>query len=194
MQSATQCIPCKRGKFCKFYSMRTSAASQARWQAFRTLYPSYTLADLLANFSSGSVLLKDYYGDCDTGYICKEGSKTPTPQSEQIDKGYPCPVGYFCQPGFVVEKPCEPGTFNPNTKAGTCQTCPAGMYCPNFAMTAGIQCIAGHYCPSGSIYPNPCPAGTYVPKINGQNQLGLASPAACTPCDNSNYCENVGDT
>jgi hypothetical protein len=54
--------------------MRTSPASAARWQAFRTIYPEYTLADLLANFSAGNVLLKDYYGDCDTGYICKEGS------------------------------------------------------------------------------------------------------------------------
>ena len=61
-------------------------------------------------------------------------------------------------------------------------------------MTAGKQCIAGHYCPAGSIYPNPCPAGTYVPKIGGVDQLGLVSSAVCTPCDVSNYCENIGDT
>jgi len=188
MASASQCIPCKRGYFCKFTSMR----ADARYVTFSAIAgkESYTLANLLAE-----PFTQDYYAPCAAGYICKEGSSMPNPSVEATDNGYPCPAGYFCQTGFVVEKPCEPGTYNPNTLQGACLDCPAGKYCPNFAMTAGITCIAGHYCPLKSISPQPCPAGTYIKKnADGTNKVGLSASSECAPCDATSYCENIGDT
>lgn len=43
---------------------------------------------------------------------------------------------------------------------GSCQTCPAGYYCP-LASSTPTDCPRGSYCVAGSFKPEPCPIGRY---------------------------------
>jgi len=95
-------------------------------------HATWTLAELVTDRPD---ITAAYYGDCAAGYICLEGATTSTPASSTNGGGYPCPVGYYCPSGTIIENPCNPGTYNDATMATTvCITCPAGFYCPDFAM------------------------------------------------------------
>mmetsp|Transcript_32591 Transcript_32591/g.40401 ORF Transcript_32591/g.40401 Transcript_32591/m.40401 type:complete len:109 (+) Transcript_32591:415-741(+) len=52
--SAQDCIPCKRGYFCNFFSMR----SHSSFAAFKSAYPAFTMTQLENNFAS----IATYYG------------------------------------------------------------------------------------------------------------------------------------
>ena len=75
-------------------------------------------------------------GPCYGGYICSGSSKIANPT--QIS-GYECPIGYYCEAGSPKEVPCPPGTYALSgglSAVDQCQKCPAGHYCPKFAMLA----------------------------------------------------------
>lgn len=59
--------------------------------------------------------------------------------------------------------PCPEGTYTNVTATpdvGSCQTCPAGYYCP-LASSTPTDCPRGSYCVAGSFKPEPCPIGRY---------------------------------
>ena len=99
-------MPCERGKFCKFASMR----SHSGWAAFKLAKPSFTVTDITTSFAAHA----SYYGNCNKGYICLEGSTNPAPTNAA--EGYECPAGYYCPTGAILELPCPPGYYNPSTK------------------------------------------------------------------------------
>ena len=148
---------------------------------------SFTLADLQAGQGSFNNFLDKYYGDCDAGYICYEGSTSKTPTSVATDGGEPCPIGHYCNSGEQFAEPCKPGTKNDQTLQGSCDPCPIGEYCPEFGMTAGTPCEKGYFCPEGSISPTPCPPGKY-----GTSAGGTSEATACTLCDATHYCDTPG--
>ena len=159
--------------------------------SWRQDFPSFTLADLEETFSG----LSKYWGKCNSGFICLEGSTDPNPNS--VRDGYECPIGHYCPEGAIMERPCPPGYINDKTKQGVCQGCPAGTYCNQFSMTEGVECETGHYCPgTDSTHPGeatfvqlrqtPCPAGTYGAPA------GSKSDEACILCENGKYCDLVG--
>ena len=73
----TDCVPCNRGHYCNFYDYFTS---------------NNTNVDINAAENNPT-----YYGVCDTGYICLEGSSIRNPQNNLT--GYICPKGYYCLSG-----------------------------------------------------------------------------------------------
>ncbi|CDI84633.1 hypothetical protein, conserved [Eimeria praecox] len=77
---------------------------------------------------------------CSAGYICTEGSTTPTPSTSG---GYICPAGYYCPAGAVTPRPCSPGTYRKDTggaSAADCLPCPSGTYQRFIAMTSCDKC------------------------------------------------------
>lgn len=85
----------------------TNGAASCSYACANTCtYASFTLATLEANLD-----ISAYYGDCDAGYICLEGATKSNPDSAADGGGYPCPVGYYCPSGSIIEQPCLPGTY-----------------------------------------------------------------------------------
>lgn len=54
--SQSDCIPCKRGFFCKF----TTMYADVDFKTWKSVNPSFTLAQLIAGYSEISI----YYGAC----------------------------------------------------------------------------------------------------------------------------------
>lgn len=88
-------------------------SNDAVFKGFQTTNGAWTLAELQAwDTANNAQMLIKYYGYCDNGYICLEGATSKTPTSISIDRGYPCPVGFYCPSGATIEIPCAPGTYN----------------------------------------------------------------------------------
>ena len=149
------CIPCPRGYFCKFSTMFADKSTNG-FESFRNTadnykdflindpndFSTYDAYDVFATFVS----LSDYWGKCSDGYICEEGATSRTPADLANDGGYPCEAGYYCLSGDVIQRPCEPGTYNPSPQAGVCLQCEPGKYCNDFAMTDGLDCPNAYFC------------------------------------------------
>ena len=118
--------------------------------------PEFTLSDLEETYAD----ISKYWGSCESGYICLEGSTNPAPSF--ASDGYECPIGHYCPAGTIIEIPCRPGFINDKLKQGVCQGCPARTYCPKFGMTEGIECETGFFCPgTNGIHPAN-PAATFI--------------------------------
>lgn len=81
--------------------------------------------------------------------------------------------------GFEIT--CEDGTYNNQTGATQCTSCPAGLYCVNTGngngIVRGLDCPPGHYCPEGTNATIPkCPVGTFNDEYNMQSEDD------CLPC------------
>lgn len=48
-------------------------------------------------------------GECAAGYICIEEADTHTPDID--NKAYPCPMGYYCEPGSSAPQRCPIKTY-----------------------------------------------------------------------------------
>nr|XP_047130962.1 uncharacterized protein LOC100202447 isoform X1 [Hydra vulgaris] len=118
--------------------------------------------------------------NCSVGFVCVQGSDSPTPTGSDNLRGYPCRPGFYCPEGTYKELSCPPGTFQPLPQQGSCLACIAGSMCLDYNMTKPISCQPGYYCPGGK--PLICPAGTYSGK------LGLLSVDDCTDCPAGEYC------
>lgn len=92
--------------------------------------------------------------------------------------------------GPVSEKPCLPGTFQPEEGASRCQTCPAGYYCDSFALKAAKECPAGYICPKGSTH-----AAAHYCKLGWISvKAQSSSTVTCAPCEKGKFCAERGDT
>lgn len=93
---------------------------------------------------------------------------------------------------------CPPGTYGNHTNRTTCETCPAGYYCPEGTGHGDSNpCPIGYFCPIGSDSPTPCPVGMIGRKIradvgecfpcpvNTFNDLEAATQ--CRPCGSSSH-------
>ena len=94
-------------------------------------------------------------GNCTAGHFCEGGAATPTPDTF-------CEVGFYCEHGAKVQKPCDPGFFR-STKGGIqasdCSACEGGQICK--LNEKPYDCPLGYYCPVGIDQQIACPAGTY---------------------------------
>jgi hypothetical protein len=53
-------------------------------------------------------------GNCVAGYVCASGAGSPEPSTPVVTPGegaYPCPIGYYCPAGSLIEKPCDSGLY-----------------------------------------------------------------------------------
>ncbi|CAL8373179.1 unnamed protein product, partial [Gadus morhua 'NCC'] len=121
-------------------------------------------------------------GQCTEGHYCPEGQTCGTP------KQHVCQPGHHCEKGSVRETACQPGRYQPREGQGSCETCPAGSYCPDQGTTLPVGCDRGYYCIRGSENQRSCPAGTY------SNQSGLVNESHCLRCDPGYFCKEAGRT
>ena len=106
---------------------------------------------------------------------------------------------------------CSAGTFQEAEGQQTCQTCPAGFYCPEgasaalpceggtFSSQTGAHsnedctaCPAGTFCFAGSTTPINCSKGTYA--VSERSQLCDACPEGTYQgAEGATECETCGD-
>ncbi|XP_056298043.1 multiple epidermal growth factor-like domains protein 10 [Pseudoliparis swirei] len=146
-------------------------------------------------------------GQCDAGYFCLSGARSPTPQ-DGGPTGDGCPEGHYCPRGSSAPLPCPTGSYSNTTRSGylsDCRPCPAGLmcvtrglsfpshicpagsYCPgreNSSQQASAPCSPGHMCPPGSDRPVPCSPGTFQ---------DLPGQAECVKCPAGFYCAGPAD-
>ena len=152
-----------------------------------------------------------YHGFCRKGYLCIEGSSSPTPEVPPEDVGRdaaslsrpyvggPCPKGHYCpslsqeespheyENAPAVPVPCDFGTHADKEGTGeACPKCPAGRFCAKRGSIDGEPCPQGHYCPEGTVAPLPCPVGSY------SKQGSLSEESECTACAAGRYCGTRG--
>lgn len=144
---------------------------------------------------------KGYYTDqpsqtclkCNPGYVCAQGSVSPTP-----DVGR-CPLGYYCDDS-IDPKPCPAGKYGYNstgiTESEACKPCPPGYYCelatPGYPKYS-VKCPPGHFCPesTATAFEHKCPAGTF------NTRVGMDAESSCRDCEPGYYCQEgdpTGDT
>ena len=104
-QSSAECIPCPRGYMCKFATMAQDAAFDTWMQANADQYASFTIEDLEGQY----VGISSFYKQCNSGYICYEGSTTDSPTDGYM--GIECPEGHYCSDGDILPIPCPPGSY-----------------------------------------------------------------------------------
>ena len=174
-ESSREPIPCPKGTFSQ--NKQVTSLSGCR------LCPRGRYCD----FSGAVVMDLEEPPRCSAGYVCTEGSITPTPQTNS-SFGFPCSAGFFCEEGAITETSCTPGTYNPDTAQGYCRNCTGGMQCPLSGMIQPFECLPGYYCPEGTSQALPCPTGTFSAKVN------LSSIDECQPCDPGRYCDDLAQT
>ena len=174
--SASDCVPCPRGTFCKYATMYSEKASSL------TTVAQY--ADPAA--ALGGIEFALYSGPCGSGYVCLEGASSPTPSDGRT--GFICPVGQFCASvgGITRAIPCAHGYYAKSEGLLECDPCPAGTYCPDRGSSQTEVCPPGYYCPSASSAPTPCPAGT------ASAASGKGNVNECLPCEPGSYCLTPG--
>jgi hypothetical protein len=105
----TYCVKCPRGYYCKLGDYFKN-----------NIFNPSTINNVISN--------SNYYGKCQAGYVCLEGSTVSNPTDNIA--GYICPQGAYCPAGTPQEIQCSPGTYNSLTGQTTsCQKCPAGSVC-----------------------------------------------------------------
>ena len=81
---------------------------------------------------------------------------------------------------------CNNGYYQPNEAQGSCLGCPAGLLCPNTALTTPSVCPLGKYClKQTSTVKNEeldCPKGYY------SAITGASSIEDCVKCPVGKYC------
>lgn len=183
IESAGQYGRCPRGAYCPAGTSTETPCPAGYYN------PSYGAEDSTgcvkcpAGYACPNTGTINYSVDCRRGYFCNEGSTTSQPAAALCTAGHECPTG------SAVELKCAAGTYQDNTGAYTCKTCPPGYYCPiNSSGYISNLCPAGYYCPSGTTYSTqyPCPAGTFNP-LQGQQ-----TNDACQSCSSGSYCNTKG--
>ncbi|KAJ8397174.1 hypothetical protein AAFF_G00440080 [Aldrovandia affinis] len=152
-----------------------------------------------------AVGLSEPAGDCQAGFWCRGGARSPSPADGVT--GVPCPAGQYCPTGTMAPAPCPLGTWWNGTGRRSpegCQPCPGGFYCDSPGLTApsgpcsagfycteravtpapsddiaGGRCPAEHYCPIGTTQPVPCEPGTFIT---------VTQATECWPCPPGRYC------
>ena len=68
---------------------------------------------------------------CEPGYVCLLGASTGHPTNVTTDRGYICPIGFYCPERSYLETPCPAGTYR-NIEGGKsideCFPCPEGTF------------------------------------------------------------------
>ena len=76
------------------------------------------------------------------------------------------------------------GESQPDPGQGSCDPCPAGMYCRFYEDPDPQPCPPYHYCPIATVNPIECPNGTFT----YDNDTMLKKEDECRPCPAGYYC------
>ena len=196
------CDQCPEGKFCQWNEIVPVDCPPYSYCPAGTGYPLpcppgyYTKNDTtgLASASQCLPCLPGNYclvgvisGPCYAGYICYNGSSTPTPDGVNYTGGELCPLGFYCPLGTVEPQLCPPNLVILDRGADSiadCETCPPGYICP--AESAKAQdCPPGFYCPFNESK-QACPPTTFSMSVRAQNR------STCLPCPAGYWCLDEG--
>lgn len=210
--SSSDCIDCPAGYYCKLGTANPVTCPVGYYCVASTSTPVFCPSGTVGESegleadtdctdcpegsfcSQPGLLVAD--GVCAPGYICEAGSDSSSGGDTS------CPSGGYCQPGFITQRACPPGTYNPDTGAKDvtkCGNCDPGYYCYGDETAYGEnECAAGYYCPVGSYWAkmNISPPGYYsvaaeseatVCEIGTFNRLYAQSE--CTACIEGFYCD-----
>lgn len=132
---------------------------------------------------------------CTPGYVCLGHTQSATPQSPDIDGGYPCPAGQ-CPLTLLLDLIrfyYDSGTGNYARNAAYARYSLLATRAKSISMRvmSGSDafllffsvpaCPAGYFCPLGSSVETPCPPTTYNP------MRAQSSPDVCEPCPANSY-------
>ncbi|KAE9138231.1 hypothetical protein PF007_g1495 [Phytophthora fragariae] len=91
--------------------------------------------------------------ECLEGYVCLGATNSSHPESRELDRGYPCPPGYYCPAGSSSEIACPSGTYQPIYKASNasaCLLCPANSYQNAPGQSSCLPCSTSAYAGAGA--------------------------------------------
>ena len=195
--------PCPVGHYCE---MGATEPVQCPLGAYLNTTGASNFLDCLpctAGMYCGSTGLAYPSGPCREGYYCPEGSINPSYED------YLCTPGHYCPEGSETEKLCEGGTYQDESGASECKSCPERYYCPFNASKPLIDyseynCPSGYFCPLGtsSATQYGCPRGRYSTLPNRKSESdcleckggrycgieGLSNPEGSGPCYPGYYC------
>lgn len=126
---------------------------------------------------------------CTAGAYCPAGATLPQQ----------CSPGHYCL-GEPFERPCPPGTYQPDAGRTACLPCDRGFYCNAHALASPVQCPAGFLCNATSLLEPaaPCPPGHYCrpgtltgdPLAAGTSYIhnAVTYPGKPLPCGAAVYC------
>lgn len=117
--------------------------------------------------------------ECLKPFYCPEGSNMTLT----------CPLGYQAQDHQGIRydvtescRICPPGSYGNHSERATCESCPAGYFCPaGTGHGDSNPCRMGSYCPIGSPIEYSCPRGYYGTRILAESR------SDCTPCVAGSY-------
>ena len=162
--SASECIPCPTGKYCR--------NGEIRGDCDEGYFCLAGADDQTPNndFFADTILGNDTI--CDAGVKCQGR----------------CPPGHYCPTGGTeLPIPCSQNTYMTRRRGireSQCDVCPPGAWCqkgqgePDF-------CPQGYFCNAG-IGPGACPSNTF------NNETGLSEAEECTPCSAGFDCTELG--
>ncbi|XP_013391352.1 uncharacterized protein LOC106159584 [Lingula anatina] len=190
--NASDMIPCPQYSYCPEGSVVPTLCPNGTYTTNSTQY--LTDASQCLPCPEGSYCLAGQIaGLCNAGYICYNGSSTPTPTCDNatgVDNcptGELCPYGYYCLAGCVEPSTCPPGTVINKVGAMSaleCDVCPAGRICPSNS-TLSQPCTRGFYCKFNATI-LPCPPNTYQPLEEATDE------SWCLPCPAGYWCHSYG--
>ena len=140
------------------------------------------------NSISEYIYRSTYYGNCLQGYICYQGSYTPSPISGSMGtgcaKGHYCPTGHSYGDGIL----CARGKYQNQKYQPLCKDCKKGRFCDSLGIDTPSSCKISFYCPVGSKIETPCPPGKYSVATD------LFASSDCADCPAGRYCEKPATT
>ncbi|TYZ59327.1 hypothetical protein PybrP1_004972 [[Pythium] brassicae (nom. inval.)] len=90
---------------------------------------------------------------CSEGFVCLGATTSSRPISRELEKGYECPPGFYCQAGSSRELACPIGTYQSGSGATNvtfCRECPSNSY-QNFAgQSSCLPCSKSAYSSAGA--------------------------------------------
>lgn len=168
----TEPIPCTQGHYCPEGSYIAEQCPPGTFSSFTNLVSDSQCHNCSAGRYCRRAGLTAPEGDCHAGFLCKQGSDSPSPGDDGING--PCPAGHFCPEGTELEQKCPTGTFRSSTggrNVTDCWICTGGFYCAEEGLPIPSgPCNPGYYCPDGfgSDSPTPvdflCPKGHHCPR------------------------------
>ncbi|GMF37121.1 unnamed protein product [Phytophthora fragariaefolia] len=91
--------------------------------------------------------------ECLEGYVCLGATNSSQPESREVDRGYPCPPGYYCPAGSSSEIACPSGSYQPLYKAANvsvCLLCPENSYQNAIGQPSCLPCSTSAYSGAGA--------------------------------------------
>ncbi|KAG2866757.1 hypothetical protein PC113_g2544 [Phytophthora cactorum] len=91
--------------------------------------------------------------ECLEGFVCLGATNSSHPTSREVDRGYPCPTGYYCPAGSSSEIACPRGTYQPSYKASNesaCLLCPENSYQNSEGQASCLPCSTSAFAGTGA--------------------------------------------